>query len=284
MSKLSEAAPEEPPVLYEVTGPVARLTLNRPRYHNAQSAGLLDVLDAGFARAGADPDVRVIILAAAGKNFSSGHDLGSSAERNDPNSIFRQRGLNQLQLRSQQLFLETALRWRDIGKPTIAEVQGLCILGGYILAGAMDIIIASDDARFMPGLTQYFSLPWDINIRKAKEILFQSRYVDAEEALALGLVNEVVPRAALSERSNALAMKIGEGDPLQLRLIKQAINQAQDAMGFRTAIRDAHAHHMLSRVEAYLADDFGTGEGWLVGRNPAVASTLENENKQETKE
>ena len=85
------------------------------------------------------------------------------------------------------------IRWRDLPKPTIAEVHGYCIFGGWLIASAMDIIIASEDALFLPSLLQYFSVPWDIGVRKAKEILFQTRFVTAREACELGFVNSLFP-------------------------------------------------------------------------------------------
>jgi enoyl-CoA hydratase len=156
---------------------------------------------------------------------------------------------------SWRLFLDNTLRWRDLPKPTIAQVQGFCIFGGYMFASAMDLIVASEDAMFLPSLTQYFSAPWDIGVRKAKEILFQSRFIEAQEALRLGLVNLVVPRAELENETLKLANQIAETDAFTLRMMKFAINLAQDEMGFRNAVRNAHSHHFLTRVQEYSQRD-----------------------------
>jgi enoyl-CoA hydratase len=170
------------------------------------------------------------------------------------------------------LFLDNTLRWRDLPKPTIAQVQGYCIFGGYMFASAMDLIVAADDAMFLPSLTQYFSAPWDVGVRKSKEILFQSRFIDAQEALRLGLVNLVVPRADLEKETLALAARIAETDSFTLRMVKFAANQAQDAMGFRMSVRNAHSHHFLTRVQAYANAD--KGDAAPVRRLPGVDQAL----------
>jgi enoyl-CoA hydratase len=244
-------------LLFEKIDRVGRITLNRPRYRNAQSTTLLKELDRAFGEAADDDEIKVVILAGSGDHFSAGHDLGTPDERENPDSYFNTRGLKKRHIGSWQLFLDNTLRWRDLPKPTIAQVQGYCIFGGYMFASAMDLIVASDDAMFLPSLTQYFSAPWDIGVRKAKEILFQSRFIDAQEALRTGLVNLVVPPGELEKQTLYLANQIAETDALTLRLMKFAINLAQDEMGFHNAVRNAHSHHFLTRVQEYSKRDEG---------------------------
>ena len=232
-------------IAYEKNDRIARVILNRPRQRNAQSRVLLEELDQAFATAIADDDVRVIILSGAGEHFSSGHDLGTPEELEDSQRRPCGPGIRHQHRRSWELYLDSTLRWRDLPKPTIAQVQGFCIFGGWMIASAMDLIVAADDARFLPSLTQYFSVPWDIGVRKAKEVLFQSRFMDADEAMRSGFVNIVVPRAKLEEETTALARKIAETDRFVLRMLKLAVNHAQDAMGFAATIRSAHSHHFL---------------------------------------
>ncbi|HKV53797.1 MAG TPA: enoyl-CoA hydratase-related protein [Candidatus Binataceae bacterium] len=259
-------------VLLEKIDRVGRITLNRPRYRNAQSTVLLKELDKAFEETAADDDVKVVILAGAGDHFSAGHDLGTPDERTNPNSYFNTKGYKKRHIGSWELFLDNTLRWRDLPKPTIAQVQGYCIFGGYMFASAMDLIVASDDAMFLPSLTQYFSAPWDVGVRKAKEILFQSRFVDAHEALRTGLVNLVVPRSNLEQETLAFAARIAETDAFTLRMLKFAINNAQDEMGFRTAVRNAHSHHYLTRVQDYARAE--RGETGPVKRLPGVEQAL----------
>jgi len=232
-------------ILFEKHDRIAKVILNRPRYKNAQSRVMLEEMDRAFADANADDDVRVIILSGAGDNFCSGHDLGTAEEKEDQERRPFPKGVRGEYMRSREMFLDNTLRWRDLDKPTIAQVHGLCIFGGWMFAAAMDLVVASDDAKFLPALLQYFSIPWDMPPRKAKEILFQSRFVSAEEACELGFVNMVVPRTRLEEETMALATRIAESDRFTLRMVKWAVNSAQDAMGFSTAVRNAHSHHMV---------------------------------------
>ena len=257
---------------YQKGDRVARVILNRPQYRNAQSRVLLEEMDEAFTDANADDDVRVIILSGKGEHFSSGHDLGSPDEKADAARRPYGKGLRSMYERSRRLFLDNTLRWRDLDKPTIAQVHGFCIFGGWMFASAMDLIVASDDAMFLPSLLQYFSIPWDLPMRKAKEILFQSRFVKAEEAERLGFVNMVVPRDRLEPETLALANRIAESDRMTLKMLKFALNNAQDAMGFRTAVRNAHSHHMLLGVGGYLRD---VEEGKLPKRMAGVGQALD---------
>jgi enoyl-CoA hydratase len=223
-------------ILYEVSGPVATVTLNRPERKNAQSRALLHEMDAAFSRATDDDAVRVIVLAGAGETFSAGHDL-SAAEQQVRAQLSP--GLTGRYKRVWDLYIDMGLRWRNLPKPTIAAVQGYCIFGGWMIATAMDLIIAADDAKFLASHFQYFSVPYDLTPRKAKELLFEFRFMHADEAERAGLVNRVVPRAALMDETLALANRIALQDPFSLRLAKLSVNQAQDQMGYSTFIRSA---------------------------------------------
>lgn len=232
-------------IRYETSGRIARITTNRPRYRNAQSRRLLEELDAAFEEAVNDGEIRAIVLAGEGEHFSSGHDIGTQEELDDRKQRPYPEGRRGRYQRSWDLFVEKSLRWRNLPKPTIAQVQGLCIYGGWIIASAMDLIVAADDARFLPAHFQYFSVPWDLGPRKTKEILWQARFVDAEEAMELGLVSRVVPRDQLESATNELAESIAKMDTFTARMIKFSVNQMQDAMGFSTSVRAAHANYML---------------------------------------
>lgn len=233
-------------IRYEIEDGLARLTLNRPSARNAQSRILIEELDDAFDRASHDPAVRVIILQGEGDHFSGGHDLGSTEELADRQERPIGEGLRGRYTRSWDMNIDPTLRWRNVPKPTIAAVQGYCIFAGWMIASACDVIIAADDALFLPTNFQYFSVPWDLHPRKAKAILFESRLVDAKEAEALNFVSWVVPRARLQEEVTEYAKRVAENDPFQLRMIKLAINQAQEAQGFTSHIYGAHALHMLS--------------------------------------
>ena len=261
-------------IIYEKHGVVARVITNRPRYKNAQSRLMIEEMDHAFATANADEDVRVIILAAAGDTFSSGHDIGTPEEKEDMRRRPFPKGVSGEYALSRYLFLDTTLRWRDLDKPTIAQVQGMCIFGGWMFAAAMDLIVASDDAKFLPALMQYFSIPWDIPIRKAKEAMFRSRFIGAKEASQLGFVNLVVPRERLEAETMALAEEIAQNDSFTLRLLKWAANSAQDAMGFTNSIRNAHSHYMVHGLGSYTKDKL-EGKGFPKVM-PGVARALKS--------
>ena len=233
-------------ILYEVDGAIARVTLNRPEVHNAQSRRLLEEMDDAFERAAADPEVRVIVLSGNGPSFSAGHDLGSRAERADREARPYPPGLRGRYERVWDLYLDMGLRWRNLPKPTIAMVHGYCIFGSWMIATAMDLIIAADDARFLASHFQYFSVPYDVGPRKAKELLFEFRFMHADEAERAGLVNRVVPRAKLEEETLALARRIADNDPFYLRMAKLSVNQAQDEMGYSTFIKSALQIYMVN--------------------------------------
>ena len=223
-------------LLTERTGPVHKITANRPEVLNAQSRILLEELDDAFLRAVDDPEVRVIILAGAGKHFSAGHDLGSPQEMADQKKTPLEPGFKGEYRRLWERFFENTMRWRDLPKPTIAQVQGYCIMGGMMIASACDLIIASDDALFADRAVkwggahvQYFSMPWDLGPRKAKEYLFTGEFISAAEAETM-----------------SLAKKIAVHDPFALRMAKRSVNDTLDIQGQRQAIETAFKNYMMT--------------------------------------
>ena len=125
-------------------------------------------------------------------------------------------------------------------------VHGYCIFGGWMIATAMDLIFASAGARFLASQFEYFSVPWDIHPRKAKELVFESRFLDAEEAKADGLVNRVYSADRLEQETLAYAERVAENDPTVLRLSKLAINKAQDLQGYSVGVEAAFADYLVT--------------------------------------
>jgi enoyl-CoA hydratase len=237
-------------VAYEREGVVGRVRLNRPEYRNAQSAQLLEELDRALFEADADPEVHVIVVSGMGSSFSSGHDLGTPARMAE--LAARRKDVTDIEDRfdySETHFVDMSLRWRTLTKPTIAQVHGWCIFGGWMIATAMDLIVASDEARFLTSLLQYFTLPYDVGVRQAKELLFDPREISAERAQALGFVNRVVPRDELEAEVTSLAERIAQNSAFWLRQAKASINLAQDAAGFTATVQGAHAMRMLAQFD-----------------------------------
>ncbi len=249
-------------ILYEEPAEhIARIVLNRPDARNAQDTQLLYELNEAYDRATQDEAVKVIIIAANGPHFSSGHDL---RERNHletqdrfspvtPATGYHRAGAEGRMAREEEIYTGFCERWRSIPKPTIAAVQGRCVAGGLMLAWPSDIIIAADDALFedvtlmlgIPGV-EFFAHPWELGVRKAKEMLFAGAQINAEEARQCGMVNRVVPRAQLEEKTLELAQQIAQRPSFALKLAKQAINNMQDAQGRVAAQTAAFAMHHLA--------------------------------------
>lgn len=249
-------------VLYEKPEPgLARIVLNRPQTANAQNTDLLYDLNDAFDRAARENDVNVIILAANGKHFSSGHDI---RERDHHDNQDRRRGVTPFQQhrrpgaegrmsREEELYTGLSERWRNIPKITIAAVQGKCVSGGLLLCWPMDLIVAADDAEFQEvtvamGVAgvEWFAHPWEMHPRKAKEMLLTGEPIKAADALRLGMVNRVVPRADLAEETLALARRIASQPSFATKMVKQAVNAAQDAQGRHAAMQGAFALHQLA--------------------------------------
>jgi enoyl-CoA hydratase len=235
-------------ILSEAGDGIARITLNRPRYRNGQSTELLQELDHAILAAGDDRAIRVIVVLGAGEHFSAGHDLGTPEELEYREAHPMQAGIRGMFERTWRLYVDMHLRWRNVPKPMLAAVQGYCIFGGWMVASTADIVFAADDAMFLGSLFQYFSIPWDIHPRRAKEILFQSRFINGAQAHELGLVNRVVPRAKLLDETLAYARDVASNDPHQMRMIKLAVNQAQDTQGFTAYIQGIHSTYMMNRA------------------------------------
>jgi enoyl-CoA hydratase len=251
-------------VLYSTRGAVALITLNRPRYRNAQNSAMTYALDAAFARAVDDDSVAVIVLAGAGDHFSAGHDIGTP-ERDADQSFDRRAvvwwdhvgrsGADARYAREMEVYLGMCRRWRELPKPVIAMVQGACIAGGLMLAWVCDLIVAADDAFFadpvvrmgIPGV-EYFAHPWVLGPRFAKEVLFTGGRFTAARAYEVGMVNRVVPRSALSAEVFALAESIASMPPFGLALAKRAVNQCEDQMGLRPGMEAVFGLHHLAHA------------------------------------
>ncbi|MFC0430334.1 enoyl-CoA hydratase [Kutzneria buriramensis] len=259
-------------VRYEREGAVATVTMNRPRYRNAQNSAMTYALDAAFERAVNDDEVKVIVLAGAGDHFSAGHDIGTPGR--DVDTSFDRRavlwwdhvdkaGGDQRFARESEVYLGMCRRWREIPKPTIAMVQGACIAGGLMLAWVCDLIVASEDAFFadpvvrmgIPGV-EYFAHPWMLGPRAAKEVLFTGDRFSAQRAYEWGMVNRVVPREDLLETVGKLAGRIAEMPRFGLALAKKAVNQSEDQMGMRAGMDSVFGlHHLAHAHNAEVSQD-----------------------------
>lgn len=249
-------------ILYAVDERVATITLNRPDARNAQNQQFLEELNAAWERAAEDEDVRVILLRAEGPHFSAGHDVSPDAVRTGSfrriEQTIPERGLLGIHEWEAKFYLGYSRRWRDISKPSIAAVQGACIAGGLLLAWPCDLIVAADNARFSDpvvlmgiGGVEYHGHTWELGPRKAKELLFTAKPIDAAEAERRGMVNRVVPLADLETEARALAAEIARMHPHALAMAKRAVNQTMDIMGQQAALQSCFDIHQLGHASAY---------------------------------
>jgi enoyl-CoA hydratase len=249
-------------ILYETPAPaIARLVLNRVETRNAQDTHFLYDLNDAFDRAAQDDAIKVIILAANGPHFSSGHDLRETdhlAHWNEHKRVGTWCGMScggaePTMTREKELFQGLCERWAAIPKPTIAAVHGKCVSGGLMLVWPCDIVMAADDAQFQDntlemgiGGVEYFAHPWELGPRKAKELLFTSDWLSAADAMRLGMVNHVVPRAELEPSTLKLAERIAKKSIFALKLAKEAVNGAMNAQGRKIAMDNAFHLHQLA--------------------------------------
>jgi enoyl-CoA hydratase len=241
-------------IRYEVEGPVATITMNRPDVANAQNSAMIDEIDAAFDLADADDAVRVVILAGAGKHFSSGHDLKAlvAGDGDDPWVAMRETPEGKFH-HEKTMYVDRCLRIHDFRKPTIAAVQGSCVAAGLMLAAMCDLIVAADDAVFSNPVLRLTGAgvellvePWELGIRKAKEFLFTGDTIDAQEAWRLGLVNRVVPRHELEARTRELAERVALVPPVTAQTVKDTLNHTATLMGKRDALKyHFMAHHWV---------------------------------------
>ena len=225
-------------IIYTAEGGVAQIVLNRPQYRNAQGYRMLDEIDAAFGLAGADQAVKVVVVRGSGGVFSTGHDLGTPEGMAYRNALGAKPGI-QTYDQFKRYNLDLLLKWRNFPKPTVAMVEGYCIYAGWMLAAAMDVIFAAEDAEFLGGFVEYNTIPWDIGIRRAKELVFESRFIPAAEAAQYGLVNRVYAKAELERETLAWARRVAENSAETLRMAKVQMNKAQDAQGFSNAVEDS---------------------------------------------
>ena len=254
-------------VLYDTVddGTIARIMLNRPDARNAQNRGLLVELNDAFLQAEADDTVRVVILGGTGPMFSSGHDLGSKASREEympgPNQHpshtingATRKGSESLMLQEWHYFYDNTRRWRNLRKITIGQAHGDVYAAGLMLLWACDLIVAAEGTRFadvvgarlgMCGV-EYFAHPWEFGPRKAKELLLTGDSIDAEEAHGLGMVSKIFPQEQLEERTIEFARRIAQLPTMTSLLIKESVNQSVDNMGFYNALNACFTLHELN--------------------------------------
>ena len=227
-------------ILVERFDGAARITLNRPDQANALSQLMLTEIGQALDALDGDANVRAIIVRGAGAAFSSGFDLKEQMAR-------RPAGIAEWQPILRKDF-DTVMRFWHHPKPTIAAVRGACLAGACELALACDMTIATPDAyfgepelKFGAGIVVMI-LPWIVGPKLAKEIILTGQdRIAAERALAIGMINRIVPAHDLDAAALRLAQHIAVIDPRLVKETKRAINRALEAQGMLSALEEALA-------------------------------------------
>jgi enoyl-CoA hydratase len=211
-------------VLVEREGPIAVVLLNRPDALNALSDELMDELVTALEELDRDPGVRCIVLGGGERAFAAGADIGELAQASAVDLYYQRR----------------VERWdaiRSLWTPLVAAVSGYCLGGGCELAMSCDLIVASETAQFgqpetglgiIPGAGGTQRLSRLVGPARAKELVWSGRHLRAEEALAIGLVDRVVPDGDLEAEALAWAGSFGQGAVAAMALAKTAIDRGLD--------------------------------------------------------
>ncbi len=232
-------------LIESVTDRVATLTLNRPERLNALSSPMIDGLLEALPRLAADAAVAVVVLTGAGRGFCAGGDVKSMAEGSS------QLGLDDAVQRLRGR-MEVSRLLHEMPKPTIAMVNGPAAGAGLAMALACDLRVASESARFITAFAKvgfsgdfggsYF-LSKLVGTAKARQLYYTGEPLDAAQALALGVVNTVVPEFELLEATTALAQRLAHGPGIALGLMKQNFNAAET--GTLSELLDLEALHQI---------------------------------------
>ena len=248
-------------------GAVRRILLARPAQRNAQSQQMLDELMHAMDAARADDAVRVVVIGGQGDHFSAGHDLKQAQAERSNFTVEERWAYEELR------YFDYSMKIWDFPKPTIAQVQGACVAGGFMIANMCDLVVASESAYFSDPVghtlgaaaTEVLIHPWVMGARKAKEMLFTGGKISAQEAKEIGMVNRVVTDAELSDATLALAQQIAKAPPFGLHLIKRSINRSLDSQGLRTALAAHFDTHQLSHLS----------NGFLTARDRGLANAIQ---------
>jgi enoyl-CoA hydratase len=245
-------------MIYQRTGRVARITLNRPERGNGITLEMPREMAACVERANLDPEVHVIALAGNGKGFCGGYDLVMSAEQrrpgggdfpagspldpdvqmknHDPSGVWDPMVDFQMMSRNVRGFM--SLFHSD--KPVVCKVHGFCVAGGTDMALCSDLLVIEDDAKIGYPPARVWGVPttsvWAhrIGIEKTKRLLFTGDCLSGKEAVAWGLATESAPRDRLDERFEILLERIARMPTNQLVMMKLLVNQTVMAAGLHT--------------------------------------------------
>lgn len=254
-------------IVFEVEEQVASITLNRPESLNALNEEMAGELLAALGECGSREDVRAVVINGAGRGFCSGGDIRAMLDvfEPDPSVFFTTvlRGLHGV-----------TLALRNLPKPVIAAVHGYAAGAGFNLALACDLRVAAVGARFVqafvnmalvPDMGGTYFLPRLVGPGRAAELFFTGRPVEAEEALRLGIVNQVVPDEKLKEAALELARRLAQGPTLALARTKALLNRT-----FEQGLAQQLEDELQGQIYCSGTADFKDAVSAFVEKRPAV--------------
>lgn len=286
------AAPTWDNVLYSVSDHVAHVTMNTPENHNVLTTQMIKEIDEAVHVAEADRDVHVIILMGGGRSFSTGHDI-SGRPREEPPGGPRPGSIEHRLDFEDEYYMDANLRIRALRKPTIAGLRGHVILGGLMTALMCDLVVAEENTHIWnPSLRhsgtggEVMILPWEIGMRKTKEMLWTGDPLDVHDAERLGMINRVVPEGRLEAECQRLADRIALMPPRVVSLTKRSFLKTQEIQGMLLAFE----HHFMVHQLGHAADSTAAWEaeaakhrdangfrGWLEYRDGPFREQAERE-------
>jgi enoyl-CoA hydratase len=263
----NDMSESQPLVLYRVEDKVAVVTLNRPEKLNALNRELWAQIDAAFARAEEDVEVRTIVLEGSGRAFCAGGDASAGE---DPSGLLRW-------WEHYERHHARQFRMWSSSKAIIAAVHGYCLGGGVELALWCDIVVASEDARLghpeiRGGAVLYSVVPWLTGPQQAKLFMLSGDVIGAREAERLGLVARVVEAGAVRSEALKLAKRLSRVPPVAARAVKQMINGLYDQMGIRA--QQAAGIAVSAMVNGMTPIEKGTEEIERVRRKEGFKTSL----------
>ena len=218
-------------VIYSKEDYIARITLNRPEQLNAFSREMEDQLIEYLAQVAKDDDIKVLVLTGTGRAFCSGGDVSENMAEEYGGTV------QKISDTFHNIYHGIILQLFNLDVPTIGMINGVTVGLGFDFALACDIRIGSENAKFMVGFTRMgltpaaggaWLMPRVMGLAKAAELIYTADFLEAEDALRLGVLNRIVPAAELEKETMALARKIGENSPLANRLAKLQIHKGLD--------------------------------------------------------
>jgi 2-(1,2-epoxy-1,2-dihydrophenyl)acetyl-CoA isomerase len=241
-------------ILFEVSDRIATVTLNRPDAMNATTDEMYRELSEVLPRIAVDKDIACVILTGAGRGFCAGADL--KARKDDMTPLQRR-------ARHRWILQDVLTPLFHLEKPVIAAVNGAAAGAGFNIALACDFIVASENASFIqafarvglvPDLGGLYLLGRVIGINKAKELCYTARRLSAQDALAMGIVNHVVPHDQLLEQARVIAGKITAGSPTAHAMTKTLLNKASNS-----TLDQMIEYESYAQTVAYLTPEYEEG-------------------------